>query len=202
MSSIEIIWFLCIQFLTNLSVLNQDSEPFSFLSQHLYSLLFCKVLCAWVADRHLLNVFWCILCLKFKQQWQQTPPKWWKCDKDKCWASLVAQKVKNPPAMQETWVWSLGWEDPLEKVKDTHSRGCKVRPHWKTFTSLHLVISNFLITCVIMIWGWIYCWLFFYPWWLNSSEVTNWNQWPLWKPNAGMATPGHLGWADLSSVLF
>ena len=30
------------------------------------------------------------------------------------WASLMAQKVKNPPAMQETWVWSLGWEGPLE----------------------------------------------------------------------------------------
>ena len=29
------------------------------------------------------------------------------------WASLVAQLVKNPPAMQETWVRSLGWEDPL-----------------------------------------------------------------------------------------
>ena len=36
-------------------------------------------------------------------------------------ASLVAQLVKNPPAMQETWVWSLGWEDPLEKGKATHS---------------------------------------------------------------------------------
>ena len=33
------------------------------------------------------------------------------------WASLVAQLVKKPPAMQETWVWSLGWEDPLEKGK-------------------------------------------------------------------------------------
>ena len=31
------------------------------------------------------------------------------------WASLVAHLVKNPPAMQETWVRSLGWEDPLEK---------------------------------------------------------------------------------------
>ena len=30
-------------------------------------------------------------------------------------ASLVAQLVKNPPAMQDTWVRSLGWEDPLEK---------------------------------------------------------------------------------------
>ena len=28
------------------------------------------------------------------------------------WASLVAQLVKNPPVMRETWVWSLGWEDP------------------------------------------------------------------------------------------
>ena len=31
------------------------------------------------------------------------------------WASLVAQLVKNLPAMRETWVRSLGWEDPLEK---------------------------------------------------------------------------------------
>ena len=31
------------------------------------------------------------------------------------WASLIAQLVKNLPAMQETWVPSLGWEDPLEK---------------------------------------------------------------------------------------
>ena len=37
------------------------------------------------------------------------------------WASLVAQLVKNPPEMQETWVQSLGWEDPLEKGKATHS---------------------------------------------------------------------------------
>ena len=37
------------------------------------------------------------------------------------WASLVAQLVKNPPAMWETWVCSLGWEDPLEKGKATHS---------------------------------------------------------------------------------
>ena len=33
--------------------------------------------------------------------------------------SLVAKTVKNPPAIQETWVWSLGWEDPLEKGKAT-----------------------------------------------------------------------------------
>ena len=37
------------------------------------------------------------------------------------WASLVALKVKNPPAMLETWVWTLGWEDPLEEGMATHS---------------------------------------------------------------------------------
>ena len=37
------------------------------------------------------------------------------------WASLVAHLVKNLPAIQETWVRSLGWEDPLEKGKATHT---------------------------------------------------------------------------------
>ena len=36
------------------------------------------------------------------------------------WASLVAQLVKNPPAMQETLVRFLGWEDPLEEGMETH----------------------------------------------------------------------------------
>ena len=36
-------------------------------------------------------------------------------------ASLVAQIVKNPPAMWDTWVRSLGWEDPLEEGMATHS---------------------------------------------------------------------------------
>ena len=36
-------------------------------------------------------------------------------------AGLVAQSVKNLPAVQETWVRSLGWEDPLEKEMATHS---------------------------------------------------------------------------------
>ena len=38
------------------------------------------------------------------------------------WASLVAQTVKNPPAVRDTWVGSLGWEDPLEEGMATHSR--------------------------------------------------------------------------------
>ena len=37
------------------------------------------------------------------------------------WTSLMTQLVKNRPTMRETWVQSLGWEDPLEKGKATHS---------------------------------------------------------------------------------
>ena len=48
--------------------------------------------------------------------WTRTTrdPQW----NSKQWASLVAQLVKNPPAMCETWVRSLGWEDPLEKGRE------------------------------------------------------------------------------------
>ena len=43
---------------------------------------------------------------------------------------LVAQMVKNLPAMQENWVWSLGWEDPLEKGMIAHSSICAWRIPW------------------------------------------------------------------------
>ena len=46
------------------------------------------------------------------------------------WASLVAQLSKNPPAMWETWVQSLGWEDPLEKGKATYSSILAWRIPW------------------------------------------------------------------------
>ena len=46
------------------------------------------------------------------------------------WASRVAQLVKSLPAMQETWVQSLGWEDALEKGKATHSRILAQRIPW------------------------------------------------------------------------
>ena len=46
------------------------------------------------------------------------------------WASLVAQMVKNPPAMWETWVRSLGWEDLLEKGMVTHSNILAWRIPW------------------------------------------------------------------------
>jgi len=42
----------------------------------------------------------------------------------------VAQTVKNPPAMQETWVQSLGWEDPLETEMATHSSILAWRTPW------------------------------------------------------------------------
>ena len=47
-----------------------------------------------------------------------------------CWASLMAQTVKNLPAMQETQVQSLGWEDPLEKGMATHSSILAWRIPW------------------------------------------------------------------------
>ena len=69
-------------------------------------------------------------------------------------ASLVAQMVKNLPAMQETWVWYLDWEDPLEKGMATHSstlaqrilwtdHGVAVRHNWVTnsHTIVNLIIS-------------------------------------------------------------
>ena len=46
------------------------------------------------------------------------------------WAFLMAQLIQNPPAMWETWVWSLGWEDPLEKGKATHSSILAWRIPW------------------------------------------------------------------------
>ena len=53
--------------------------------------------------------------------------------------SLVAQLVENPPAMRETWVRSLGWEDPLEKGKATHSSILAWRIPWK------ILVINFSI---------------------------------------------------------
>ena len=46
------------------------------------------------------------------------------------WASLVAQRLKRLPAMQETWVQSLGREDPLEKEMATHSSILAWRIPW------------------------------------------------------------------------
>ena len=54
--------------------------------------------------------------------------KLWETVKDK--ASLVAQMLKNLPAIQETWIQSLGWKDCLEKGMATHSSILAWRIPW------------------------------------------------------------------------
>ena len=56
-------------------------------------------------------------------------------------ASLVAQLVKNPPTMQETWVRSLGWEDPLEKEMATHFSTLAWKIPWME-TTVHGVTKS------------------------------------------------------------
>ena len=63
----------------------------------------------------------------------------WDCPGFKLWgslnvrfgASLVAQRLKRLPGMQETWVRSLGWKDPLEKEMTTHSSTLAWRIPWR-----------------------------------------------------------------------
>ena len=50
------------------------------------------------------------------------------------WASLVAQTIKNLPAVLETWVQSLGWEDPLGKGTATHSSILAWRIPWTVYS--------------------------------------------------------------------
>ena len=57
-------------------------------------------------------------------------------------AALVAQKVKHPPAMWETGVQSLGWEDPLEKEKATHSSILAWKSPWTEEPGRSLVGSS------------------------------------------------------------
>ena len=51
----------------------------------------------------------------------RSPGEWIGYPLQCSWVCLVAQMVKNPPAMWETWVWSQGWEDPLKEGRATHS---------------------------------------------------------------------------------
>ena len=58
-------------------------------------------------------------------------------------ASLVVQLVKNSPGMQDTWVQSLGWEDPLEKGMATHSSILAWRIPWtEELGGLHSMVSQ------------------------------------------------------------
>ena len=61
---------------------------------------------------------------------ERSPGKWMGYPLQYSWASLVVQMVKNLPAMLETWVWSQGWEDPLEEGMATHSSILAWRIPW------------------------------------------------------------------------
>ena len=67
-------------------------------------------------------------------------------------ASLVAQLVKNPPAMRETWVLSLDWEDPLEKGKATHS-SILAWVHKESDTTERLSLSHAFLLNGKSVWG-------------------------------------------------
>ena len=62
--------------------------------------------------------------------WLKTSANRLGIDFNKCWASFVAQVVKNPPAMWEAWVRSLDLEDPLKKGMATHSSTLAQRIPW------------------------------------------------------------------------
>ena len=81
------------------------------------------------------------------------------------WPSLVAELVKNPPAIWETWVRSLGWEDPLEKRKATHSSILAWRIPW---TIAHRVAKN--------------------QTWLSNFHFHLWFHWPLNTNTAWLLT--------------
>ena len=70
------------------------------------------------------------------------------------WVSLVAQLVKNLTAMQETWVQLLGWEDPLDKGKATHSGILVWRIPWTTVHGVaksQTQLSDFHFPCCIVV---------------------------------------------------
>ena len=58
------------------------------------------------------------------------------------WVSLVAQLVKNPPAMWETWVQSLSWGDPLQKRKTNYSSSLVWRILWTTYSPQNSLGQN------------------------------------------------------------
>ena len=88
--------------------------------------------------------------------------------------SLVAQLIKNLPTMQETWVQSLGWDNPLEKGKATHSSNLAWRVPWDCIVrgviKSWAQLSNFdflstdqyscdlvLKICKVFLYHWEYC---------------------------------------------
>ena len=131
------------------------------------------VSCGWVCAEFSLSMHAQNVLILFSKEWQNI--KWsylsfseWEKEKQiyiHLWASLMTQIEKNLPAMRETWVWSLGWEDTLEKRMATHSsilaweRGVgglqfmgsqRVRYDWgtNTLTYIHVIIHIHIYTCI------------------------------------------------------
>ena len=77
----------------------------------------------------------------------RSPGEWIGYSLQYSWVSLATQLVKNPPAMRETWVRSLGCEDPLEKGQATHSSILAWRipwtSPWDSRVSFHFHFSEF-----------------------------------------------------------
>ena len=65
---------------------------------------------------------------------------------------LVAQLVKNLPAMRDTWVQSLGWENPLERGKATHSSILTWRIPWTVKSMGSQRVGHDWVTCTLTLW--------------------------------------------------
>ena len=70
----------------------------------------------------------------------ENPPH--KLELIKVLASLVAQRLKHLPPMQETWIWSLGREDPLEKEMAIHSSILAWKIPWMEEPGVHVVAKS------------------------------------------------------------
>ena len=81
------------------------------------------------------------------------------------WASMLAQTVQNPPAVQDTWVWLLGWEDPQKKGMGTHASSLAWRIPWTEEPSElqsmgsqtvghHWATNTFTFTAQSLVSGW------------------------------------------------
>ena len=87
--------------------------------------------------------------------------------------SLVTQLVKNPPAMRKTWVQSLGWENPLEKIMATHSSILAWRIPWTCIVHGFAKSRTWLSTFHFLSLN-LFIYLFFLSLNLNSCNALHW----------------------------
>ena len=92
------------------------------------------------------------------------------------WPSLVARRIKNLPAVQETWVQSLGWEDPLKKGMTTHSSMLDWRIPWTEQpvglqSTVSHVVHDWVTNSTTIV-----CWLFSFSWivWETRAWSLGW----------------------------